>query len=277
MRPSTIPSISSAISSPGRRFGSSDQKRRRNGAARPIRHDYSPRVPVFWLERLNLTVQAPSSWHAAARAGPDDLKDQCDRPLRLRRRVPRTTAPCRSANPPGGHSPGAVDPAICWPREIESDCPRNPPACRGSTRLSMMPPSGRSRPASPNRLPDLPPLSRTSIPEWQRARASRSHQRRTEGSNPSSSSEESHANLCRWELRSCDLIRAGPALIGRHAFAVRSDGRRGSGARHCPNNRNGFGGATGCVFPASPRGPVCPRTAGALIAYRSTCSEMLRA
>src|SRR5215467_3005155 len=36
--PSTIPSTSSAIWSPGRRFGSSDQKRRRNGAARPMRH-----------------------------------------------------------------------------------------------------------------------------------------------------------------------------------------------------------------------------------------------
>jgi hypothetical protein len=33
----------------------------------------------------------------------------------------------------------------------------------------------------------------------------------TEGSNPAPSSEESHANLCRWELRSCDLIRAGPS------------------------------------------------------------------
>src|SRR5438876_11058017 len=43
MPPSTIPSTSSAISSPGRRFGSSDQRRWRNGAAQPTRHDDSPR------------------------------------------------------------------------------------------------------------------------------------------------------------------------------------------------------------------------------------------
>ena len=41
------PSTFNAISSPGRRFGSSDQKRRRNGAARPTRHDDRPRAPVF--------------------------------------------------------------------------------------------------------------------------------------------------------------------------------------------------------------------------------------
>src|ERR1700730_13384931 len=58
MPPSTIPSTSSAISSPGRRFGSSDQRRRRNGAARPPRHDDSQLAPVFRLERLNLTVPA---------------------------------------------------------------------------------------------------------------------------------------------------------------------------------------------------------------------------
>src|ERR1700745_533420 len=56
MPPSTIPSTSSAISSPGRRFGSSDQKRRRNGAARPTRHDDSPRRPNILTRRLNLTV-----------------------------------------------------------------------------------------------------------------------------------------------------------------------------------------------------------------------------
>src|SRR5438132_4095495 len=42
----TIPSTSSAISSPGRRFGSSDQRRRRNGATRPPRHDDSPRSGI---------------------------------------------------------------------------------------------------------------------------------------------------------------------------------------------------------------------------------------
>ena len=47
MPPSTIPSTSSAISSPGRRFGSSDQKRRRNGAARPTRHDDGPRLRIL--------------------------------------------------------------------------------------------------------------------------------------------------------------------------------------------------------------------------------------
>src|SRR5215813_9278337 len=47
MPPSTIPSTSSAISSPGRRFGSSDQKRRRNGAARPTRHDDSSRPRIL--------------------------------------------------------------------------------------------------------------------------------------------------------------------------------------------------------------------------------------
>src|SRR5580700_863688 len=47
---------SSAISFPDRRFGSSDPKRRRNGAARPSRHDNSPPAPVFCLEHLNLTV-----------------------------------------------------------------------------------------------------------------------------------------------------------------------------------------------------------------------------
>ena len=47
MPPSTIPSTSSAISSPGRRFGSSDQKRRRNGAARPTRHDASSRPRIL--------------------------------------------------------------------------------------------------------------------------------------------------------------------------------------------------------------------------------------
>jgi hypothetical protein len=52
----TIPSTSSAISFPDRRFGSSDPKRRRNGAARPSRHDNSPPAPVFCLEHLNLTV-----------------------------------------------------------------------------------------------------------------------------------------------------------------------------------------------------------------------------
>src|SRR4029077_19855861 len=46
MPPSTIPSTSSAISSPGRRFGSSDQRRRRNGATRPPRHDDSPRSGI---------------------------------------------------------------------------------------------------------------------------------------------------------------------------------------------------------------------------------------
>src|ERR1700741_4852109 len=46
MPPSTIPSTSSAISSPGRRFGSSDRRRRRNGAARPPRHDDSPRPGI---------------------------------------------------------------------------------------------------------------------------------------------------------------------------------------------------------------------------------------
>src|ERR1700737_3055575 len=56
MPPSTIPSTSSATSSPGRRFGSSDQKRRRNGKARPPRHDDSPCPCSFRLERLNLTV-----------------------------------------------------------------------------------------------------------------------------------------------------------------------------------------------------------------------------
>src|SRR5215471_2446821 len=55
MPPSTIPSTSSAISSPGRRFGSSDQKQRRNGAARPTRHDNSPRLCIL-TKRLNLTV-----------------------------------------------------------------------------------------------------------------------------------------------------------------------------------------------------------------------------
>jgi len=45
--PSTIPSTSSAISSPGRRFGSSDQKRRRNGASRPTRHDDSSRPRIL--------------------------------------------------------------------------------------------------------------------------------------------------------------------------------------------------------------------------------------
>jgi hypothetical protein len=47
MPPSTIPSTSSAISSPGRRFGSSDQKRRRNGAARPTPHDDSSRLRIL--------------------------------------------------------------------------------------------------------------------------------------------------------------------------------------------------------------------------------------
>ena len=42
MPPSTIPSTSSAISSPGRRFGSSDQRRPRNGAARPPPHEAEP-------------------------------------------------------------------------------------------------------------------------------------------------------------------------------------------------------------------------------------------
>jgi len=56
MPPSTIPSTSSATSSPGRRFGSSDQKRRRNGKARPPRHDDSPCPCSLRLERLNLTV-----------------------------------------------------------------------------------------------------------------------------------------------------------------------------------------------------------------------------
>ena len=35
------------ISSPDRRFGSSDQKQRRNGAARPARHDDSPRPRIL--------------------------------------------------------------------------------------------------------------------------------------------------------------------------------------------------------------------------------------
>src|SRR5271169_4335100 len=54
MPPSTIPSTSSAISSPGRRFGSSDQ----GGAMVQCDHGgmTTVRAPVFRLERLNLTV-----------------------------------------------------------------------------------------------------------------------------------------------------------------------------------------------------------------------------
>ena len=55
MPPSTIPSTSSATSSPGRRFGSSDQRRWRNGAAQPTRHDDSPRSCIS-ARTLNLTV-----------------------------------------------------------------------------------------------------------------------------------------------------------------------------------------------------------------------------
>src|ERR1700738_2208787 len=55
MPPSTIPSPSSATSSPGRRFGSSDQRRWRNGAAQPTRHDDSPRSCIS-ARTLNLTV-----------------------------------------------------------------------------------------------------------------------------------------------------------------------------------------------------------------------------
>src|SRR5690348_5575378 len=71
---STIPSTSSAISSPGQRFGPSDPRRRRNGPARPPRHDDSP-LPVFRLERLNLTVPARASHEACIRvlAGMRDL------------------------------------------------------------------------------------------------------------------------------------------------------------------------------------------------------------
>ena len=73
MPPSTIPSTSSAISSPGRRFGSSDRRRWRNGAAQPTRHDDSLRAPVFRLECLNLTVPVgtlvPGTRNAAAGRG----------------------------------------------------------------------------------------------------------------------------------------------------------------------------------------------------------------
>src|SRR5712671_5463040 len=52
MPPSTIPSTFSAISSPGRRFGSSDQKRRRNGAARPTRHDDRVRPRILTMSMI---------------------------------------------------------------------------------------------------------------------------------------------------------------------------------------------------------------------------------
>jgi putative transposase len=43
MHAAVHPSISSAISSPGRRSASSGQKRQRNGAPRPSRHEIQPR------------------------------------------------------------------------------------------------------------------------------------------------------------------------------------------------------------------------------------------
>src|SRR5882724_5671612 len=73
MPPSTIPSTSSAISSPGRRFGSSDQKRRRSGAARPTRHDDSPRPRILTRtpqldsavgpSRVNVAEGEGREWH----------------------------------------------------------------------------------------------------------------------------------------------------------------------------------------------------------------------
>src|ERR1700730_16656441 len=68
MPPSTIPLTSSAISSPGRRFGSSDQRRWRNGAAQPTRHDDSPR-PCISARPLNLTVPRKQSGGEFASSG----------------------------------------------------------------------------------------------------------------------------------------------------------------------------------------------------------------
>src|SRR6266404_8876225 len=69
MPPSTIPSTSSAISSPGRRFGSSDQKQRRNGAARPTRHDDSPRPRILTsTPQLDSAHPGDPRWAAAARS-----------------------------------------------------------------------------------------------------------------------------------------------------------------------------------------------------------------
>ena len=65
---STIPSTSSAISSPGRRFGSSDQKQRRNGAARPTRHDDSPRASRI-SARMPQLDSAPKMHGLATAAG----------------------------------------------------------------------------------------------------------------------------------------------------------------------------------------------------------------
>jgi hypothetical protein len=66
MPPSIIPSTSSAISSPGRRFGSSDQRRWRNGAAQPTRHDDSlrPRISARTPQLDSAVVTASGAGRA---------------------------------------------------------------------------------------------------------------------------------------------------------------------------------------------------------------------
>jgi hypothetical protein len=93
MPPSTIPSTSSAISSPGRRFGSSDPKRRRNGAARPTRHDDGPRPRI-----LTRTPQLDSARPAYCRTPALELAARRHHPRRCLTRRPHRalTSPARS-------------------------------------------------------------------------------------------------------------------------------------------------------------------------------------
>jgi hypothetical protein len=119
MPPSTIPSTSSAISSPARRFGSFDQKQRRNGAARPTRHDDSPRPPI-----LTITPQLDS---AAATARADG------RPMIPSRSRKRDKLPRHCSHP--NRKP--VDPPIA---------PGSPPAKQSVRRPRILPiePAGQS-------------------------------------------------------------------------------------------------------------------------------------
>src|ERR1700732_1244611 len=89
MPPSTIPSTSSATSSPGRRFGSSDRRRWRNGAAQPTRHDDSPRSCIS-ARTLNLTV--PSDQLGLALLPQQQLAAELGR---------EAVAPCRLDQKPG--------------------------------------------------------------------------------------------------------------------------------------------------------------------------------